>query len=146
MAKTRNNARLDTSGFETYIRNLANLGADVQGYVTTVLSQAAEKANNDTRAALSPQFMPAGGKYSHGKTKESIVTDTTVTWSGGVGSVPIGFDFSKPGAGGYLITGTPRMRPNPELNKIYKQKKYMNAIQKEMGEKFLDFIADEMGK
>ena len=90
--------------------------------------------------------MPAGGKYSHGKTKESIVTDTTVTWSGGVGSVPIGFDFSKPGAGGYLITGTPRMRPNPELNKIYKQKKYMNAIQKEMGEKFLDFIADEMGK
>lgn len=146
MAKTRNNARLDTSGFETYIRNLANLGADVQGYVTTVLSQAAEKVNNDTRAALSPQFMPAGGKYSHGKTKESIVTDTTVTWSGGVGSVPIGFDFSKPGAGGYLITGTPRMRPNPEVNKIYKQKKYMNAIQKEMGEKFLDFIADEMGK
>lgn len=146
MAKTRNNARLDTSGFETYIRNLANLGADVQGYVTTVLSQAAEKVDNDTRAALSPQFMPDGGKYSHGKTKESIVTDTTVTWSGGVGSVPIGFDFSKPGAGGYLITGTPRMRPNPELNKIYKQKKYMNAIQKEMGEKFLDFIADEMGK
>lgn len=146
MAKTRNNARLDTSGFETYIRDLARLGADVQGYVTTVLSQAAEKVNNDTRAALSPQFMPAGGKYSHGKTKESIVTDTTVTWSGGVGSVPIGFDFSKPGAGGYLITGTPRMRPNPELNKIYKQKKYMNAIQKEMGEKFLGFIADEMGK
>lgn len=146
MAKTRNNARLDTSGFETYIRDLARLGADVQGYVTTVLSQAAEKVDNDTRAALPPQFMPAGGKYSHGKTKESIVTDTTVTWSGGVGSVPIGFDFSKPGAGGYLITGTPKMRPNPELNKIYKQKKYMNAIQKEMGEKFLDFIADEMGK
>lgn len=146
MAKTRNNVRLDTSGFETYIRDLARLGADVQGYVTTVLSQAAEKVDNDTRAALSPQFMPAGGKYSHGKTKESIVTDTTVTWSGGVGSVPIGFDFLKPGAGGYLITGTPRMRPNPELNKIYKQKKYMNAIQKEMGEKFLDFIADEMGK
>ena len=65
-----------------------------------------------------------------------------VEWSGTVAEVGVGFDYSMPGAGGFLITGTPKMQPNRELNRIYKQKKYMRQIQSDMEA----VVADEINK
>lgn len=140
----RNTLKLDTRGFEGMLRKLDSLGGDVQKAVGDALRQASETISKDTEMAMADANLPAQGRYSTGTTKESIIRDSQVRWEGQVGWVPVGFDFSKPGAGGYLITGTPRMRPDQALNKMYKQKRYMNLIQKNMGEKIMDYIIEKM--
>lgn len=140
----RNTLKLDTSGFTSMLRQLDSLGGDVKAAVTDALQQASQTITEDTVAAIDASNLPAGGKYSKGTTKESIIHDAQIRWEGLVGWVPVGFDFSKPGAGGYLITGTPKMRPDVQLQRMYKQKKYMNQIQKDIGEVIMDYIVEKM--
>ena len=112
--------------------------------MNTALTKAGQTIAQSTENAISAANLPAGGKYSKDTTKESIIRDAQVKWDGDTAWVPVGFDFSKPGAGGFLITGTPRMKPDYELNKIYKQKRYMNLIQKGMEEIILNSIVEKM--
>ena len=140
----RNTLRLDTSGFEEILRNLDSLGGDVQKAVEDALGQASETIREDTIEALAASNLPAQGKYSRGTTLESVIQDSRVRWEGMVGWVPVGFDFSKPGAGGYLITGTPRMRPDAALNKMYKQKRYMTKIQEDIADVLMDYVIEKM--
>ena len=141
----RNMLKLDTTGFDRLIDHLKELDGNVQEAVTDALEQAGETITEDTHDAVSPPNLPAGGKYSHGDTEASIV-EPKVTWVGTTAEMPVGFDFSKPGAGGWLITGTPRMRPDMALQKIYKRKKYMQEIQKDMADVVQDYIADALRK
>lgn len=140
----RNTLKLDTSGFEEMLRKLDSLGGNVQKAVEDALIQSAETIQEDTIAALDAANLPAGGSYSIGTTKESIVSDSQIAWEGMIASVPVGFDFSKPGAGGFLITGTPRMQPDRALNKMYKQKRYMKQIQNDMGDVIMDYVIEAM--
>ena len=140
----RNTLRLDTSGFDAYIRKLDSLGGDVRMAVNDALGSAADKIEKDTRAALAHVNLPAKGRFSSGDTEESIVTNPNVEWDGTVASIPVGFDFNKPGAGGFLITGTPRMKPDYELQRMYKQKRYMAQIQNQIGDALLDAVHDAM--
>lgn len=140
----RNTLRLDTSGFTEMLIKLDRLGGDVKRAVADALSQASETIAEDTEGAIATANLPATGKYSTGDTKRAIIRDSAVRWEGNIGWVPVGFDFSKPGAGGYLITGTPRMQPDRVLNKMYKQKRYMNQIQNDMGDVIMDYIIEKM--
>lgn len=140
----RNTLRLDTKGFEEMLRKLDALGGDTRTAVDRMLTTAAKRIAADTEKAMDAANLPAKGKYSTGTTKESIIRDAQVRWNGMVAWVPVGFDFSEPGAGGYLITGTPRMRPDTELNRMYKQKKYMSQIGAEMSDIILTAIANRM--
>ena len=130
----RNTLRLDTSGFEEMIHKLDVLGEDVVPVVEKALTEAGEQINKDTIRALSDQYLPAHGRYHRPgrSTEQSVVQDARVTWEGTKAWIPVGFDFAKDGAGGYLISGTPKMRPDKELNRIYKGKKYMKGIQELM--------------
>lgn len=141
---SRNTLKLDVSGFKDMVKKFAHAGGNAQRLVEESLNEASKKITQDTYAALSPGNLPAQGKYSTGTTKESVIQDASVSWSGLTAEIPVGFDFSKPGAGGFLITGTPRMQPDKELNRIYKQKKYMNEIQKQMADKVLGAIVKQM--
>lgn len=136
----RNILKLDTTGFDRLIDHLKELDGEVQKAVTDALEQAGETITADTHEAVSPPNLPRGGKYSHGDTEASIVAPK-VSWVGTTAEMPVGFDFAKPGAGGYLITGTPKMRPDMALQKIYKRKKYMHDIQNDMAEVVQDYIA-----
>lgn len=140
----RNTLKLDVRGFTETLRKLDSLGGDVKRAVEDALTQAAETIAEDTKEAVSAANLPAGGIYSTGATKEAIVQDYRVRWEGMLSWVPVGFDFSKPGAGGFLITGTPRMQPNKELNRMYKQKRYMNKIQEDMGNVIMDYVIEKM--
>ena len=141
---SRNTLKLDLSGFEDMIRKLESLGGNVEEVVSEALQAASEKISRDTEAALDSSNLPASGRYSDGQTKQSIVQDSRVRWEGLIAWVPVGFDFSKQGAGGFLISGTPRYRPDEQLSKIYKQKRYMNQIQKEMSDVVLGAIIERM--
>ena len=142
----RNTLRLDTSGFERMLRDLDEAGGDVVKAVDEAFATASEKITADTKTALARANLPAQGKFSKGDTMQSIVQDAKTEWEGFVASIPVGFDFSKPGAGGYLITGTPRMQPDKALHKMYKQKKYMNEIQKNMSDVIFRRLMERLNK
>lgn len=131
--------RLDASSlYGDLIPKLEAMGADVQNIIGRQMREAAHKIALDTKKALGAQFLPAKGRYSTGTTARSINYFPRVEWEGNVASVPVGFDFSLAGAGGYLISGTPRMQPDKELHKMYKQKKYMGTVHREMWEELYD--------
>lgn len=136
----RNTLRLDTSGFEGLLRRLESLGGNVDQAVENALTSAGKTIENDTREAMKRPYLPAKGQYSSGDTEKSIIKNPAVQWDGSTAWIPVGFDFSKPGAGGFLITGTPKMAPDPKLKQIYKGKKYMKAIQDSMASVVIDEI------
>lgn len=144
MAK-RTTLNLDTKNIEQLILKLDELEGDVKSAVEDALTQAAETITDDTIDAMHESNLPAGGEYSDGETKESIVKNPKVIWEGTKASVAVGFDYDKPGAGGYLITGTPRMRPVQPLNVIYTGKRYMTDIRKDMEAVMQDYINEKMG-
>lgn len=129
--------------FADLAEKLEKAGGSVKRTVHKSFQQAGEKITNDTRAALSSGNLPAGGKYSTGKTSGTIV-EPKVHWSGGIAEMDVGFNKSKPGAGGWLITGTPKMKPDYALQKIYKQKRYTNNLKKDIQKAFMDAIERAM--
>lgn len=143
MAK-RNTLRIDTSGFEELIIKLESLNGDVKGAVTDALTQAAETVRDDTVDALADEYMPHQGIYSTGQTK-TTVAEPTVEWSGTLAVAPVGFDYGEKGAGGFLISGTPRMQPNRALEQIYSRKKYIRQLQEDMQDVISDYIIEAMG-
>ena len=131
---------VDTSGMTRLLEELDRLGGDVKQVTEKALRKAAVRVMNDTLTATSAANFPAGGVYSSGDTRESVIHFPKVVWDGDTAYVPIGFDFSLPGAGGFLISGTPRMAPDQALRKMYKQKGYMAGIQRGMQEEIWDEI------
>ena len=137
--------KLEISGFTELLTRLDKLGGDIRTVVDDALTQAAETIADDTVDAMATANLPAGGKYSQGETMASIVRHPIVEWNGTLASVGVGFDFGKPGAGGFLITGTPRMSPNHALQSIYKRKKYMKSIQDDISGLVSEAIVEKMG-
>lgn len=109
----------DTKKIEDMIGTLESIGVDVRKVVEKELKEVSDRYTMDTHLAISDQYLPAHGKYRSGETAESIVENPAVEWEGDVASIPVGFDFTKPGAGGFLLYGTPKMQPDRQLQKVY---------------------------
>lgn len=144
MNYTRNSLTLDTAGYEQALMRLLRVEKDAKNVVEEAMKTIGDFIREDTKKAVEAQNLPAKGRYSSGDTSKSIIAVSRVEWNGGVGSMPIGFDFEKPGAGGFLISGTPTMKPDQQVRKIYKSKKYMREKQELLGQMLYDFI-DEAG-
>ena len=144
MAKRKNWISIDMYAFADYADKLDKLGADLKKVLGEAMEEGAAKVEEDVLKAIEPANLPEKGKYSRGKTKESVIKDAKVKWSGSYGEIGVGFDKSKPGAGGWLITGTPKMRPDQELAKIFQSKKYANKINDEI-KKELQKELDKLG-
>lgn len=133
---------IDFSNFSDYAEQLEDLGADLKSIFADAMEDAAATIQKDTMDALANSNLPAQGKYSRGTTEKQVIVDAQVTWSGMLGEIPLGFDKSKQGAGGWLITGTPKMPPDYALEDIYGRKKYENQIKKQI-EAFLQKEIDK---
>lgn len=136
---------IDFSAFSDYADQLDQLGADLKEIFADAMEQAAETVQDDTIDAMSAVNLPAGGRYSRGDTEASIIRDAKVSWAGSVGEIGLGFDKTKPGAGGFLITGTPKMKPNNALVDIFGRKKYESQIKSDIEEVLQDEIDQRMG-
>ena len=144
-AKRRKNyIDVDFSNFADFAEKLDRLNADLKQIFGDAMERAAERVQEDTREAVEASNLPAGGNYSTGDTASSIIRDTKVKWSGSLGEVHLGFDKSKPGAGGFLITGTPKMAPDAALAEMYSGRKYQRQINKKI-EEHLQKALDELG-
>ncbi len=135
---------VDFSGFRDYAEKLDNVGANIQDIFGKVMEEAAEKVQDDVRDAMAEGNLPAKGKYSKGATKQSIIDDVSVRWSGTVGEIGIGFDKSKPGVGTWLITGTPKMQPVKELAAIFGSKKYERTLKQVIDQKLAQELERRM--
>lgn len=141
----KNFLSIDFTAFEDLAEQFEKAGGNLHDLIEEAMQDLAEDVTDDTRAAMAPGFLPAGGKYSTGTTEAAIVPPQ-VKWVGSVAEAPVGFDKSKPGYGGYLITGTPRMRPDRELNRIYRGKKYQKNRMDEIRQTFMDNIDILLGR
>ena len=56
----------------------------------------------------------------------------------------MGFDKTKNGASTLLITGTPRMKPDRELERMFARKKYAAEVNTCISESIQDLIKDEI--
>lgn len=137
---------IDFSQLGSLIEKLENLDADIEKIVGDAMEEAGEQVQQDTIEALAPAYLPAKGKYSHGETEASVVRDVKVTWGGSIGEMDLGFDKTKPGAGGFLITGTPKMEPDKRLEDIYSRKKTSRAYEKRIVEKIGETLQEEIDK
>lgn len=143
MAKRKSMISIDFSNFADYAEKLDKLGGNLQKVFTDAMEQAAETVQEDTKEAMAKSNLPASGKYSQGDTEASIIRDAKVVWHGSIGEIGLGFDKTKPGAGGFLITGTPKMKPNYRLEDIYGRKKYETKLKKDI-EKLLQNEIDKV--
>ena len=144
----KNQMTLDTSGLDAALTKLiASVGVEkAKESVEKHLQEVGDKISKDTLEAVQKANLPAGGRYSTGETEQSVVRKPAVTWDGGTASIPVGFDFSKPGAGGWLISGTPKMQPYTALRKMYKSKKYMADRQTELANEIWNDILESEGR
>lgn len=142
--RRRNYINIDFSAFERYAEKLEDLDADLIPVFTDAMEQAGKKIAEDTNAAVQAANLPAVGKFSKGATRESIIDDPRVTWSGDLGTIPLGFDKTKPGSGGWLITGTPHMHPDYALEKIYGSNAYQRRIKAQIEQSLQKAIDERM--
>lgn len=140
MAARKNSINIDFSVFSDYAEELDKLGADLKEIFTDVMEQEGETVAEDTKDAVQKGNLPAGGKYSQGDTERAIIAQPKVEWSGELGEMGLGFDKTLPGAGGFLITGTPKMQPVQELVDIYGRKSY----ERKMTEDIMDYLGAEI--
>ena len=145
MAARKNSINIDYSSFAEFAERLDELGANLQKVMTDSIEQAAETVQWDTQDAIAEANLPATGTFSRGATEDSLIKDPRVVWSGLVGEIGVGFDITVPGSGGWLITGTPKMRPDYALERIYAQKTYERKLMKEIEEGLRDAIDDILG-
>ena len=137
---------IDYSAFSDLAEQLDELGADLKKIFDEALEEAAEKVQEDTKQAMESANLPAGGKYSQGDTVASIVPNPKVEWQGTMAEIGLGFDKTKQGAGGFLITGTPKMQPNKALERIYGRKTYEKEINKMIEQKLQRELDSRLGR
>lgn len=98
---------LDFAGVAEFSEQLEKLGGDLQQVTTDALQFIPEYINPKLRAAMAKHT-----RYSRGKTKQTIVEDQKVSWTGYTASIPVGFDLKNGGlASIFLMYGTPRHAP-----------------------------------
>ena len=135
---------LDYSAFDEYIERLRAVEADVEKVVADAMEKAAEKVQEDTIKALDKSHLPAKGAFSHGNTAASVARDIKPKVSRHFVEVNLGFDKTKPGAGGFLITGTPKMQPDRALVNIYGSKRYQRDITNQIAKDLDKAIKERM--
>lgn len=131
---------IDFNGFADYAEKIDLLGGDLESIFKQAMESVAETIQADTVKALEHGYLPAKGKYSTGDTLASVIDDVSAKVSGSIIEVPVGFDKTKPGAGGWLITGTPRMSPDTQLAAIYNSKSYVKFKQREIEQIFANEV------
>lgn len=140
MPSTKNKIGLKFEGLEEMIANLEKVQGDLKTTTEKALKASKQRVNEELRKVTIPANYPAYGKYSTGKTAQSIDADMSVTWEGTTASIKVGYDMQISGMTSiFLMYGTPRHKPPMKAvrkmyNAIYgtKMKKEVAEIQREV--------------
>lgn len=136
-------ASLDYSGLDRLMRNVEDMGANVQEAAVSAMQKTHEFVTEGIEDAMTSHRIngkPVNWEHT-GKTKESLRTEADVQISGNLVSVKTGFEW--PTAAKYLAygRGTPRqMKASPGLKKALNSKQLKEqvlAIQEEALENYI---------
>ena len=107
---TKNRIGLQFSGFEEMAARLDELQGDLQHTTEEALIKSKEVVTAKLLEATNKANYPAQGKYSTGRTRQSIDTTKNVKWQGTTAEIDVGFDLKISGMTSiFLMYGTPRM-------------------------------------
>ena len=141
----RNKFMIETKGFAELAGKLDKITDNIEGVICEALENAGEDVSLETLEAVEDSNLPAKGKFSKGNTKETVILNPKASVKGFTVEIGMGFDKTKNGAGTLLITGTPRMKPDRELERMFARKKYAAEINKQIQDSIVELIEDEMG-
>ena len=128
--------RLECKGFEEYMEKLDKIGGSdaMKKGVERALKSSKDYVNGMINVAMLKPNLPAGGKYSHGGTSDSLDRNMTVKWEGLLATMEIGFNFKESGMKSiFLMYGTPRMKPVAGLRDAIYGSKTKSEIRKIQG-------------
>lgn len=140
----RNKFFIDTKGFAELAGRFDKITNNIEKVVIEALEDAGEDVGVETLEALDKAYLPSKGIYSHGKTKETVLLNPKAVIRGFDIEIGMGFDKTKNGASTLLITGTPRMKPDRELERMFARKKYAAEVNTCISESIQDLIKDEI--
>jgi hypothetical protein len=134
VASSKNKIGLKFEGFEEMITKLESLEGDLKATTEKALIASKQHVVVELESVTIPANYPAGGKYSAGRTQQSIDTDMTVNWNGTVAEISIGYNMEISGLTTvFLMYGTPKMTKVSKMyNAVYgsKMKKEVGGIQR----------------
>lgn len=145
---TKNKIGLHFTGWEELISNIEKAAGDsgMKKAVEDGLRASKAQVNSNITKAMSKSNLPAGGKYSTGKTLSSLDKDFVVNWDGYTGSINVGFNMEDSGLVSiFLMKGTPKMSPVPGLLDAIYGKKTTNEIKKIQKEAIMKYIQRNLG-
>ena len=100
---------VEFAGFDEVLKKLNKLGADTKQITEDALQKSFDIVTKKAEAAIAKPNLPAGGKFSTGRTEESLTRTLDVTWTGTEASAPVGFNIKKCGLPSiFMMYGTPR--------------------------------------
>lgn len=100
---------VEFAGFDEVLKKLNKLGADTKQITEDALQKSFDIVTKKAEAAIAKPNLPAGGKFSTGRTDESLTRTLEVTWTGTEASAPVGFNIKKGGLPSiFMMYGTPR--------------------------------------
>lgn len=100
---------VEFAGFDEVLKKLNKLGADTKQITEDALQKSFDIVTKKAEAAIAKPNLPAGGKFSTGRTEESLTRTLEVTWTGTEASAPVGFNIKKGGLPSiFMMYGTPR--------------------------------------
>lgn len=136
-----NSMKLNISGLEKLTKKIDELGGNSRKICEEALRETHAIVTKKAEEAMKKAELPAGGKYSTGRTLESLRRDANISWNGTVASVAVGFDINNGGlASIFLMYGTPRMKPDKALYNAFYGKKTREEIVKAQEEVFYNAI------
>lgn len=101
--------KLEFKGFQETLKKLTDLNADVKRIATEAMQKSFDIVTEKARDAVAKPNLPKGGRFSTGRTEESLVTHLDITWKNTEATAPVGFDVSKGGLPSiFMIRGSPR--------------------------------------
>lgn len=100
---------VEFAGFDEVLKKLNKLGADTKQITEDALQKSFDIVTRKAEAAIAKPNLPAGGKFSTGRTEKSLTRTLDVTWTGTEASAPVGFNIKKGGLPSiFMMYGTPR--------------------------------------
>lgn len=141
MSKYTNKMGIEFEGFDEAVKRLEKLEADVKAVTEKALNQTHKIVTGYAEESAQKANLPAKGKYSKGRTLNSLKRDADVEWSGTEAKVPVGFDISKGGlASIFMIYGTPRHMKNKKMYDAFWSNKTHDEVLKAQEEIFYEEI------
>lgn len=134
-------ASIQIEGFDAILRRLSGVEGAARKATEEALRQTADLVKHNVEQAMVKSNMPAGGKYSSGRTMEALVRNARVEWNADTASVSVGFDIKHGGLPSiFLMYGTPRMKKMQKLYNAFYSAKTRKEITELQERIFFDAI------